>query len=83
MVPLAHRQGTFEWKARFAERVLKTIRERTAREEANGWELEEPLDFNALKREGRIEWKTAFTLNPLGDMNKAVSARIGLRKKKA
>jgi hypothetical protein len=79
-VPLAHRKRMFESSRAFARRVIQPVNEAVSREGADGWEPEDPIDFETLHRAGKIHWKTSFNVNPLGDMNKAVSATVRLKR---
>jgi len=79
-VPLNHRKGMFTRQATFEKNVMQVIQEAVRKESGEGWEPADPMEYSALRREGRIRWKTAFSINPLGDMNKAVSASIRLKR---
>jgi hypothetical protein len=79
-VPLDRRKGMFTREATFQRNIMDVIEDAVRQESAAGWEPDEPVDYKALRRGGHIHWKTAFSLNPLGDMNKAVSASIRLKR---
>jgi hypothetical protein len=79
-VPLDCRKGMLTREATFEQKIMEMIEEAVRRESTDGWEPDEPLDYKALRRGDRIHWKTAFSMNPLGDMNKAVSASIRLKR---
>jgi hypothetical protein len=81
-VPLDRRKGMLTREATFQRNIMEVIEDAVRRESAAGWEPAEPMDYKALRRGGRIHWKTAFSLNPLGDMNKAVSASIRLKRRR-
>jgi hypothetical protein len=79
-VPLNHRKGVLTRQATFEQSVMRVIEEAVHTESHEGWEPDSPMEYSALRREGRIQWKTVFNVNPLGDMNKAVSASIRLKR---
>jgi hypothetical protein len=79
-VPLNHRKGVLTRQATFEQSVMRVILEAVQNESQEGWEPESPMEYSALRRGGRIQWKTVFNVNPLGDMNKAVSASIRLKR---
>lgn len=79
-VPLDCRKGMFTREGAFQQKIMDLIEEAVQRERASGWEPDEAMDYMTLRRSSRIQWKTAFSMNPLGDLNKAVSASIRLKR---
>jgi hypothetical protein len=79
-VLLNHRKGLLTRQATFEQSVTRVIQEAVQKESRQGWEPQSPVEYSALRRGGHIKWKTVFNVNPLGDMNKAVSATIRLKR---
>jgi hypothetical protein len=79
-VPLGLRKGMLTREAAFERQIMDVIEDAVRQESAAGWEPDDPIEYKALRRGGRIHWKTEFSMNPLGDMNKAVSASIRLKR---